>query len=144
MENLARYFNSFSESGRRILKNSLAETQRRNQHLISPEHILYALIKEEPELFNATMLKHSIDPQEIRLAIEKRLENSHTHTGEGFEVAPETTDIFKHSIDKARAENRRAIEASDICHTLATWKFNLLEDILQNPEDSISVFKNNS
>jgi ATP-dependent Clp protease ATP-binding subunit ClpA len=142
MENLARYFNSFSESGRRILESSLAETQRRNQHFISPEHILYALIKEEPEHFNATMLKHSIDPQEVRLAVEKRLEKSPEHTGEGFRVAPNATEIFKYSMDKARAEGRRTIEASDICHILATWKFNLLEDILQNPEGSISVFKN--
>jgi len=142
MENLARYFNSFSESGRRILESSLAETQQRKQHLISPEHILYALIKEEPELFNATMLKHSIDPQEVRLAVEKRLENSPKHTGEGFDVAVYTTEIFKYSIDKARAEGRRTIEASDICHILATWKFDLLEDILQNPEGSVSVLKN--
>jgi len=142
MENLARYFNSFSESGRRILESSLAETQQRDQHLISPEHILFALMKEEPELFKITMLKHSIDPQDIRLAVEKRLANSPKHLGEGFEVAPETTDVFKYSMDKARAENRQAIEASDICHILATWKFNLLEDILQNPEGSISVFKN--
>ena len=143
MENLARYFNNFSESGRRVLESSLAETQRRKQNLISPEHIVYALIKEEPELFNATMLKHSIDIEQVRLAVEKRLENSPKHTGEGFDLAPEATDIFKYSIDKARAETRRTIEASDICHILATWKVNLLEDILQNPEGSISVFKNN-
>jgi ATP-dependent Clp protease ATP-binding subunit ClpA len=143
MENLARYYDSFSESGRRILESSLSETQRRNQHFISPEHILYALIKEEPELFNATMHKHSIDVQDVRLAVEKRLENSRKHTGEGFDVAPNTTEIFKYSMDKARSEGRRTIEANDICHILATYKYNLVDDILQNPEGSISVFKNN-
>ena len=143
MEDLARYFDKFSESGIRVLKSSLAETQQRNQHFISPEHVLYALIKEEPELFKATMQKHSIDPQEVQLAVEKRLANSPKHAGEGFRIAPNATDIFKYSMDKARAENRRTIEASDICHILATWKVNLLKDILQNPEGSISVFGNN-
>ncbi len=144
MENLDPYLERFSESGRRVLESSLDESQQRGQFLISPEHILYAVIKEEPELFDATMREHSIDPQEVRLAVEKRLENSRTHTGKGFRIAPETTEIFKYSMDKARAGNRRTIEAKDICYILATCKYNLVEDILQNPESSFSVFRKNN
>ncbi len=141
MENLESYLDKFSESGKRVLESALNETRRREQHFISPEHILYALMIEETDLFNAAMHHLSIDPQDIRLAVEKRLENSRRHTGNGFRIAPETTEIFKYSMDKARSENRRIIEASDMCFVLATDKYSLLDDILQNPEGSVPVFK---
>ncbi len=134
MENLDPYLERFSESGRRVLEGALNETRRREQHYISPEHIVYALMTEETELFNATMHNLSIDPQDIRLAVEKRLENSRQYTGKSLRIAPDTTEIFKHSMDRARSENRRVIEASDMCFALATNKYNLLENILQNPE----------
>lgn len=137
MENLEHYLDKFSESGRRILEGALNETRRRDQHFISPEHILYALMREEADLFNATMHELSIDPQDLRLAIEKRLENSRKHTGKGFRVAPVTTEIFKYSMDIARSQNRRVIEANDILHTLTTNILDLLNDILQNPEGDV-------
>lgn len=80
------------------------------------------------------MQELSIEPQEIQLAVEKRLENSRRHTGKGFRIAPETTEIFKYSMDFARSQNRRVIEANDILYTLTTNRFDLLNDILQNPE----------
>jgi ATP-dependent Clp protease ATP-binding subunit ClpA len=142
MEDLSRYFKVFSENGRRILESAFAESQKRKHYFISPEHILIALIKEESELFNSAMQKTSIDPQEVKIAVEKRLEITPDYIKEGFRLAPKTTEIFKYSIDKARSENRRTIETSDLCHILATWKLGLIEDILQNPEDAISVFNN--
>src|SRR5687767_2452084 len=107
------YSDKFSESGRRILEGALDEARRREQYYVSPEHILYVLITEETDLFDATVHNFSINPKEIRLNIEKRLENSRRHTGKGFRIAPETTEIFKYSMDKARSEGRRTIEASD-------------------------------
>ncbi len=142
MENLDPYLDKFDESGKRVLESSLDEARRREQHFISPEHILYALMTEETELFNATMHNLSIDPQDIRVAVEKRLKNSYRHTGRGFRIAPDTTEIFKYSMDRARSEGRRTIEASDMCFALATDKYNLLENILQNPEGHITVFRN--
>lgn len=124
MENLDPYLDKFSESGRHILEGALDEARRREQDYISPEHILYVLMIKESDLFDATMHNLSLDPQDIRLEIEKRLENSYRHTGKNFRIAPETTDIFKHSIDKARSEGRRTIEASDMCFVLATDKYN--------------------
>lgn len=40
MENLDPYLDKFDESGKRVLESSLGETRRREQHFISPEHIL--------------------------------------------------------------------------------------------------------
>ncbi len=71
MENLEPYLDKFSESGRRILESALNETRRRDQHFISPEHILYALMGEETDLFNATMNKLSIDPREEDFEFQK-------------------------------------------------------------------------
>ncbi|MDQ3711569.1 MAG: hypothetical protein M3388_05055 [Acidobacteriota bacterium] len=134
MENLDPYLDKFSESGRHILEGALDETRRREQYYVSPEHILYVLMTEETDLFDATMHNLSFDPQDIRLAVEKRLENSYRHTGKNFRIAPETTEIFKYSMDKARSEGRRTIEVSDMCFVFVTDKYNLLDDILQNPE----------
>jgi ATP-dependent Clp protease ATP-binding subunit ClpA len=130
MDDLSRYLKSFGERGFRILESSAAETQRRQQYYVSPEHVLIALIKEEPGLFDETMQKHSIDPRELQLRAEKRLDQRQKHPGDGVHVAPLTTEIFKYSMDKARSENRRVIEASDICHILVTRKIDLLNDIL--------------
>lgn len=141
MENSDPYLEKFSESGRRILESALNETRRREQYFVSPEHILYALMTEETDLFDAALHNLSLDPQEIRLTVEKRLENSRRHTGKGFRIAPETTEIFKYSMDKARSEGRQTIEASDMCFVFANDKPNLLDDTLKNPEKHTSVFK---
>ena len=143
MEKSESYSDKFSESGRRILEGALDETRRREQYYVSPEHILYVLMTEETDLFDVTMHNLSFDPQDIRLAVEKRLENSYRHTGKNFRIAPETTEIFKYSMDKARSEGRRTIEASDMCFVFATDKYNLLDDILQNPEGQDSAFRRN-
>ncbi|HEX8567893.1 MAG TPA: Clp protease N-terminal domain-containing protein [Pyrinomonadaceae bacterium] len=142
MENLDAYLDKFSESGRRILEGALDETRRREQNHISPEHILYMLMTEETDLFDSTMRNLSFDPQEVRLAIEKRLENSYRYIGKGFRIAPETTEIFKYSIDQARSKGRRTIEARDLCFVFATDKYKLLDDILKNPEGQDSAFGN--
>ena len=141
MADMDAYKDKFSESGWRVLENALNEARLRENQYISPEHIIYALIKEEPDLFNEAMLILAVDSQNIRIAVEKRLENSRRHTGENFRIAPETTDIFKYSMDKARSENRRLIEASDMCFALTVNKYHLLNDILQNPEGDFSVSK---
>lgn len=90
MEDLSLYFKRFSDDGIKILKSSLAESQRRNQHIISPEHILFALMREESEIFDIIMLKHSIDPNQVRNSVEKRLKNSPRHAGAGFCISPST------------------------------------------------------
>jgi ATP-dependent Clp protease ATP-binding subunit ClpA len=141
MENKHPFLEKFSESGRRILEGALNETRRREQFHVAPEHILYGLMTEETDLFDATMHNLSLDPQEIRLNVEKRLENSRRHIGKGFRIAPETTEIFKYSMDKARSEGRRTIEANNICFVFATNKPNMLDDTLKNPESHTSVFR---
>lgn len=122
----------FGESGKRVLESALEESRRRDQRYISPEHILYALIEEETDFFDSAMRNLSLDSHSIRPAVEVHLENSRRHTGRGFRISPETMNLFKFSMDKARSENRRVIEASDILYVLVTDKKSVLNKILQN------------
>ncbi len=132
MTDLEAYKDKFSESGKRILENALNESRRREQNFVSIEHILYALAEEESELFNETMRDLSVDLRSVRRSVEKRLENSRQHIGKGFRIAPETTELFKRAMDRARSQGRRVIEASDIFYVQASDEKSLLNSILQN------------
>lgn len=132
MADIDAYKDKFSESGQRVLETALDESKRRDQNYVSVEHILHALVDEEADLFNSTMRDLSVDPRSVKLLIEKRIDSTRQHTGKGFRIAPETTDLFKRSMDRARAQGRRVIEASDIFYVLSNDDRSLLNDVLQN------------
>lgn len=141
MTDLEAYKDKFSESGRRVLDGAMNESRRRDQNYISIEHILHALADEEAELFNSTMRDLSIDPRTVRLLLEKRLESTRAHTGKGFRIAPETTELFKRSMERAKMQGRRVIDGSDIFYVVSTDERSLLNDILQNlgvPADEVA------
>ncbi len=141
MADIDAYKDKFSESGRRVLEVALDESRRRDQNYITIEHILHALTNEETELFNSTMRDLAVDPRSVKLLIEKRLEAGRQHTGKGYKIAPETTDLFKRSMDRARSQGRRVIEASDIFYVLSNDERSLLNDVLQNlgvPADEVA------
>jgi ATP-dependent Clp protease ATP-binding subunit ClpA len=132
MADIDAYKDKFSESGRRILESALDESKRRDQNYVSIEHILHALTNEEADLFNSTMRDLAVDPRSVKLLIEKRMESGRQHMGKGFRIAPETTELFKRAMDRARSQGRRVIEASDIFYVLSNDELSLLNDVLQN------------
>jgi ATP-dependent Clp protease ATP-binding subunit ClpC len=132
MADIDAYKDKFSESGRRILETALDESRRRDQNFIAIEHVLHALTNEEAELFNSTMRDLAVDPRSVKLLIEKRLESGRQHLGKGFKIAPETTELFKQAMNRARAQGRRVIDASDIFYVLSNDERSLLNDVLQN------------
>ncbi|HLL99934.1 MAG TPA: ATP-dependent Clp protease ATP-binding subunit [Pyrinomonadaceae bacterium] len=141
MTDLEAYKDKFSDSGRRVLDGAMNESRRRDQNYISIEHIIHALADEEAELFNSTMRDLSIDPRTVRLLLEKRLESTRAHTGKGFRIAPETTELFKRSMERAKMQGRRVIDGSDIFYVVSTDERSLLNDILQNlgvPADEVA------
>ncbi|HYY56843.1 MAG TPA: ATP-dependent Clp protease ATP-binding subunit, partial [Pyrinomonadaceae bacterium] len=121
MIDLGAYKDKFSESGQRILEHAFGESRRRDQNYVSVEHILSALATEEAELFNATMRDLLLDPLAVKMMIEKRLEISRQYSGKGFKIAPDTTDLFKRSMERARAQGRKTIEATDIFTALSQY-----------------------
>jgi ATP-dependent Clp protease ATP-binding subunit ClpC len=132
MADIDAYKDRFSESGQRILEHAMDESKRRDQNYVTIGHILNALTDEEPELFNETMRDLSIDPRTVKMLIEKRIENGRQHTGKGFRIAPETTDLFKRAMDRARSQGRRVIDASDIFYVLSNDERSLLNEVLRN------------
>jgi len=121
MADLEAYKDKFGESGQRLLQNALNESRRRDQNYIAIEHIVSALAKEEPDLFNATMRSLALDPIAVARAIEQRLDAARQHVGKGFRIAPDTTDLFKRAMDRARSRGRKTIEATDIFEVLSKY-----------------------
>jgi len=131
MVDLGAYRDKFGDSGQRVLENALGESRRRDQNYITVEHIINALAKEEPDLFNSTIRGLAIDPEVVTRAIDKRLDNARQHIGKGFRIAPDTTDLFKRAMERARSRGRKVIEATDIFDVLSNSD-SLLVEVLRN------------
>jgi ATP-dependent Clp protease ATP-binding subunit ClpC len=131
MVDLGAYRDKFSDSGQRVLENALGESRRRDQNYITVEHIISALAKEESELFNSTIRSLAIDPDVVTKAIDKRLDNARQHIGKGFRIAPDTTDLFKRAMERARSRGRKTIESTDIFDVLSNYD-SLLVEVLKN------------
>lgn len=141
MADIDAYKDKFSESGQRILETALGESKKRDQNYVSIEHILHAIAFEEEDLFAATMRDLSVDPRSVKLLIEKRMDVSRQHTGKGYRIAPETTELFKRAMDRARSQGRRVIDSGDIFYVLSNDERSVLNEVLQNlgvPSDEVA------
>jgi ATP-dependent Clp protease ATP-binding subunit ClpC len=140
MADLEAYKDKFGESGQRIFQNAMNESRRRDQNYISVEHIISALSKEEPDLFNSTMRSLALDPINVARAIERRLDSARQHVGKGVRIAPDTTDLFKRALERARSRGRKTIEATDIFDVLSKYD-SLFVDMMRglgaNPESLV-------
>ena len=145
MVDLGSYKDKFGDSGQRILEHALNESRRRDQNFVSVEHILEALTVEEPDMFNSAMRELSLDPVVVKMAIDKRLSISRQqHVGKGFRIGPDTTDLFKRAMERARTQGRKTIEATDIFEALSNYD-SLFVDVLRtmgaNPEAVVENVK---
>jgi len=141
MADIDAYKDKFSDSGRRVLESALDESRKRDQNYVAIEHILHAVVREEDDLFTSTMRDLAVDPRSVKLLIENRLDAGRQHAGKGFRIAPETTELFKRAMDRARSQGRRVIDASDIFYVLSNDERSILNDVLQNlgvPADEVA------
>ena len=131
MVDLGSYKDKFGDSGQRILEYALNESRQRDQNFVAVEHILHALMHEEPDMFNSTMRELSLDPVTVKIALDKRLDTSRQqHVGKGFRISPDTTDLFKRAMERARAQGRKTIEATDIFSALTNQDSLFVEVLL--------------
>src|SRR5688572_32749936 len=82
-----------------------------------------------------------LNARSVKLLIEKRMANGRQHTGKGYRIVPETTELFKRAMDRARSQGRRVIEGSDIFYVLSNDERSVLNDVLQNlgvPADEVA------
>src|ERR671932_90608 len=120
MVDLGTYKDRFGETGQNIFENALRESKRRDQNYVAVEHILHAFVTEEGDLFDSTMRDLSLDPYAVRAQIERRLDNNRfQHVGKGLRIAPDTIELFKRAMERARAQGRKTIEATDLFMALA-------------------------
>ncbi|MDX6711252.1 MAG: ATP-dependent Clp protease ATP-binding subunit ClpC [Blastocatellia bacterium] len=131
MTDLGAYKDKFGDSGQRILEHALNESRRRDQNYVSIEHIINAVASEEPELFNSTMRDLQVDPRMVKTLVDRRLDSSRQHVGKGFKIAPDTTDLFKRAMERARANGRKSIESTDI-FTALVQNDSAFIDVLRN------------
>jgi hypothetical protein len=88
---------------------------------------------KESDLFDATMQNLSIDTQNIRQGVEKRLAISNQYTGNNLRIAPLITEIFRYAMNKALSDQRQTIEPNDISFVLSADKYNqYLKTIVEN------------
>ena len=130
MVDLGAYKDKFGDSGQRVLEKALGESRRRDQNYITVEHIIHALAKEESELFNTTIRSLALDPDAVTGAIDRRLDSARQHVGKGFRIAPDTTDLFKRAMERARSRGRKTIESTDIFDVLSKDDSLLVEVLL--------------
>src|SRR6185436_16115038 len=103
MVDLGSYKDKFGDSGQRILEHALTESRQRDQNFVAVEHILQALMHEEPDMFNSTMRELSLDPIVGTFGIDKRLYTSRQqHVGKGCRILSHITDLFKRAMERAR------------------------------------------
>lgn len=137
MADLEAYRDKFGESGQRVLQNAMNESKRRDQNYIAVEHIISGLAKEEPDLFNTTMRSLALDPLNVARAVENRMDSARQHVGKGFRIAPDTTELFKRAMERARSRGRKTIESTDIFDALSkpdSVFMEVLRNLGANPE----------
>ncbi|MBA3441824.1 MAG: ATP-dependent Clp protease ATP-binding subunit, partial [Pyrinomonadaceae bacterium] len=134
MVDLGTYKDRFAESGQRVLEHAVRESRQRDQNYIAVEYILNALASEETDIFNATIRDLSLDPRMVKTQIERRLENIRfQHVGKSLRIAPETTELFKRAMERARGQGRKTIESTDLFMALSKGDDrSLLIEILSN------------
>src|SRR5918999_1072901 len=132
MVDLGSYKDKFGDSGQRILEHALSESRQRDQNFVAVEHVLQALMHEEPDMFNSAMRELSLDPIVVKIAIDKRLDTTRQqHVGKGFRISPDTTDLFKRAMERARAQGRKTIESTDIFTALSQDERGLFVEVLR-------------
>ncbi|MFN2499802.1 MAG: AAA family ATPase, partial [Pyrinomonadaceae bacterium] len=143
MVDLGSYKDKFGDSGQRILEYALNESRQRDQNFVAVEHILHALMHEEPDMFNSTMRELSLDPVTVKIALDKRLDTGRQqHVGKGFRISPDTTDLFKRAMERARAQGRKTIEATDIFSALTNQDSLFVEVLLSMGANADAVAEN--
>jgi transcription antitermination factor NusG len=128
---LESYVRKFTERGWRVFDHAVREARRRDQNLVSIEHIIEALASEEHDLFNALMRDLATDPRAVRALIEKRLEACPRREGPSVHVAPETIELLKRAYRRARFNHRTRITATDLLIALSQDERNPFYELLQ-------------
>jgi ATP-dependent Clp protease ATP-binding subunit ClpA len=104
----------FSDSGKRVMKRAMEESQQHDHNFIGPEHIFMALIDVERGLFNEVMQSLNLDPDLVIRALSEALSLPKQYTGRGMRVHPSGQTVLRIAYDRARQRSRKEIDAVDL------------------------------
>lgn len=130
MADIDLYKEKFSERGVLVLENAIEESKKQSKNFVSVAYILSALVNTEEVIFSTILEKLSINLAEVKEVILKHVDLSRKHKGKGFRIAPAVTELFKRSMDRARANGRWQIDSTDIFITLSRDENSLWNEIL--------------
>jgi ATP-dependent Clp protease ATP-binding subunit ClpA len=124
MTNLEVYRNRFDESGLRVFEQAVAESRRRRQNHVSLGHVLLALAAEKGGSFKQYFekMRAALQLEGRSMAIEIRLERildySPKHNGQGVRIGPDAIRFFRRAIKIARSNGREKIASADLISTV--------------------------
>ena len=106
--------NKLAESAERVVDRALDEARRREQALLTNEHVCLAFAQVEWDMFGQVMQDLSLNPHEILQALEEHLRLLPNVPGRELRVAPSTKLLFKLALLHASRSGRHAVEATDL------------------------------
>jgi len=110
----ASFKEMFSESGRRVIRNAIEESHRRDQNLISMTHIFFAMTEVENELFVKGMQAVNLDPKDVTDLLKQELAKIERYDGNNLYISKSARDLFDRSLKRARLQKRQTIESLDL------------------------------
>ncbi|MBI4208366.1 MAG: ATP-dependent Clp protease ATP-binding subunit [Deltaproteobacteria bacterium] len=114
MIELANYKEKLSQKAQKVISHAVGESQRRQHYYLGPEHILFAFAEIERPLFEETMERLLLDPQEVLRAIRQALSIPKQYLGAAMKIPPITKAVFQNSWEKTRDAGRQVIKSTDI------------------------------
>jgi ATP-dependent Clp protease ATP-binding subunit ClpA len=102
------------ETAQRIVDRATEEARRREQPLLTNEHLFLAFAQVEWDLFAEVMRDLELNPHIILQAIEEHLHAIPPFPGRDLRVSPSSKLVFKLALHHAGRAGRQLIESADI------------------------------
>jgi ATP-dependent Clp protease ATP-binding subunit ClpA len=106
--------NKIGESAQRVVNRAIEECRRREQALLSNEHIFLAFAQADWDTFSQVMCDLELNPHEILHSLEEHLRTLPTLSGREACIAQETKLVFKLALLHASRAGRQTVESSDL------------------------------
>ncbi|HVB38693.1 MAG TPA: ATP-dependent Clp protease ATP-binding subunit, partial [Vicinamibacterales bacterium] len=102
------------ESAQRVFDRAFDEARRREQPLLTNEHVFLAFAQIEWDLYAQVMRDLDLNPRAIVVEVEQRLQNTPVRTSHEPQVSAATKLLCKLAFHHASRAGRQAIEGADL------------------------------
>ena len=102
------------ESAQRVADQAIEEARRRGHFILTNEHIFFAFVQVEWDVFTLIMRGLELSPHIVIQALEEHLHGLPKSTGHEFQVSLETKLVFKLAFRQANLAGRQTIGAPEL------------------------------